>query len=269
MRWWTLYLGLAILGCDEQALVKPQQAARDRAVGQCAAAMFEISHTLLDGGLDFDFLPAYAAGCAGVYQRAACREAWQREGTKAAPDAVTTADPRILAITQACAKAYCPTLVAPKPKLCAASGPDGAVSALWPELHTAILDHDLKGHPELARALKMVFTPVVVSLDLPQPADGGVVQMVLGVEIARDGKISVDGEPVSDDATLVERIKQAVEDNQDVRAVIRADESVRHGQVIHVLDLLKQAGVNRIAFGITPAAESKVPESRVPGFSGE
>ena len=38
----------------------------------------------------------------------------------------------------------------------------------------------------------------------------------------------------------------------DLRAVIKADAAVTHGRVIHVLDLLKQAHVNKIAFGVTP-----------------
>ena len=38
----------------------------------------------------------------------------------------------------------------------------------------------------------------------------------------------------------------------DLRAVIKADSAVPHGRVIHVLDLLKQGHVNKIAFGVTP-----------------
>jgi biopolymer transport protein ExbD len=39
----------------------------------------------------------------------------------------------------------------------------------------------------------------------------------------------------------------------DLRAVIRADASVTHGRVIRVLDLLKQAGISKIAFGVARA----------------
>ena len=46
------------------------------------------------------------------------------------------------------------------------------------------------------------------------------------------------------------------------RAVIKADAAVPHGRVIHVLDLLKQAGVAKIAFGVTPVSPTLVP---VPG----
>ena len=34
--------------------------------------------------------------------------------------------------------------------------------------------------------------------------------------------------------------------------MIHADVAVQHGRVIHVLDLLKQAEITRIAFGVSP-----------------
>jgi len=46
--------------------------------------------------------------------------------------------------------------------------------------------------------------------------------------------------------------RTAQRDNPDLRAVIRADAAVSHGRVIRALDLLKQAGVSRIAFGVSP-----------------
>ena len=36
--------------------------------------------------------------------------------------------------------------------------------------------------------------------------------------------------------------------------MIRADKTVQHGRIIRVLDLLKQAGVSKIAFGVAPIA---------------
>ena len=42
--------------------------------------------------------------------------------------------------------------------------------------------------------------------------------------------------------------------NPELRCVIKADSAVQHGRVIHVLDLLKQANVAKIAFGVAPTA---------------
>ena len=59
--------------------------------------------------------------------------------------------------------------------------------------------------------------------------------------------------------------KEALAKNQDLRAVIRADKTVQHGRVIRVLDLLKQAGVAKIAFGVQPiTAETIAPTGTAP-----
>ena len=46
--------------------------------------------------------------------------------------------------------------------------------------------------------------------------------------------------------------------------LIRADRKVEHGRVIHVLDLLKRAGVAKIAFAVTPADAAPVPVEAAP-----
>ena len=60
-----------------------------------------------------------------------------------------------------------------------------------------------------------------------------------------------------DQITELARDKGA--EHPDLRAVIKADAAVTHGRVIHVLDLLKQASVNKIAFGVTPVAALPLP----------
>jgi biopolymer transport protein ExbD len=64
----------------------------------------------------------------------------------------------------------------------------------------------------------------------------------------------VDGKKLSDDRLVIEEAKKGLAKNKDLRAVIRADKTVQHGRIIRVLDLLKQAGVSKIAFGVTPIA---------------
>jgi biopolymer transport protein ExbD len=34
--------------------------------------------------------------------------------------------------------------------------------------------------------------------------------------------------------------------------VVKADAAVSHGRVMHVLDLIKQAGISTVAFGVEP-----------------
>jgi biopolymer transport protein ExbD len=46
--------------------------------------------------------------------------------------------------------------------------------------------------------------------------------------------------------------------------VIRADKKVEHGRVIHVLDLLKRAGVAKIAFAVAPLGEGTPVDTAKP-----
>jgi len=102
----------------------------------------------------------------------------------------------------------------------------------------------------------MVTAKILVSqgmpMDLPKAASGESIQTVFSVELSADGRTRVDSEPVKDDEAVGELAKGARARNKDLRAVIRADKKVEHGRVIHVLDLLKRAGVAKIAFAVAP-----------------
>jgi biopolymer transport protein ExbD len=93
-----------------------------------------------------------------------------------------------------------------------------------------------------------------MSLDLPKAAKGETTQLVFGLEVHSNGDLVVDGKKLTDDRVLIEEAKRGLAKNKDLRAVIRADKTVQHGRIIRVLDLLKQAGVSKIAFGVTPIA---------------
>jgi biopolymer transport protein ExbD len=103
----------------------------------------------------------------------------------------------------------------------------------------------------------MVTTRIVlnqtVPLDLPKAATGtSDVQVVFSIILAADGRALVDGKAIPNDDAILQLGRDAQAQHADLRAVIKADAAVTHGRVIHVLDLLKQAHVNKIAFGVTP-----------------
>jgi len=102
----------------------------------------------------------------------------------------------------------------------------------------------------------MVTAKIIVSqavpLDLPKAATGSEQQMVFSVVIDRNGTTLVDSRPVTGDGELLQLAHDAHQRSSQLRAVIKADNAVAHGRVIHVLDLLKQAGVDKIAFGVSP-----------------
>ncbi|MCA9598162.1 MAG: biopolymer transporter ExbD [Myxococcales bacterium] len=101
----------------------------------------------------------------------------------------------------------------------------------------------------------MVTARIIVSqglpMDLPKAASGEEVQQIFSVELTADGKTVVDSKPVPSDESIQQLAKDAKTKNKDLRAVIRADRKVEHGRVIHVLDLLKRAGVAKIAFAVS------------------
>ena len=104
----------------------------------------------------------------------------------------------------------------------------------------------------------MVVTKIVVSqsvpLDLPKAASGGQVQSVFSIVLLADNSTQVDSKAVANDDAIFALAQDAAKKNSELRAVIKADSAVPHGRVIHVLDLLKQAGVTKIAFGVAPVA---------------
>jgi biopolymer transport protein ExbD len=110
----------------------------------------------------------------------------------------------------------------------------------------------------------MVTTKIVlnqtVPLDLPKAATGtSDVQVVFSIILVADGRVMVDGKALGSDEEILALARDAQMQHSDLRAVIKADAAVMHGRVIHVLDLLKQAHVSKIAFGVTPGPPAALP----------
>jgi len=115
----------------------------------------------------------------------------------------------------------------------------------------------------------MVTARIIVSqgmpMDLPKAASGEALQQVFSVELSADGKTRVDSDNLASDEAITPLAKAAKAKNADLRAVIRADRKVEHGRVIHVLDLLKRAGVAKIAFAVSPSDKGGTPVEAQPG----
>jgi biopolymer transport protein ExbD len=114
----------------------------------------------------------------------------------------------------------------------------------------------------------MVTAKIIVSqsipLDLPKAAVGAEIQTIFSVVLAANGMTMVDSTKVANDDAILPLAHEAHTKNNELRAVIKADSAVPHGRVIHVLDLLKQAGVAKIAFGVTPISPMVMPASPTP-----
>jgi biopolymer transport protein ExbD len=109
----------------------------------------------------------------------------------------------------------------------------------------------------------MVTAKIIVSqavpLDLPKAATAGDVQAVFVVDVDRDATVSADGKRIESDDALVEAARAALARTADLRTVVQASAAVSHGVVIHVLDELRKAGVQKIAFGVDPTPSEVRP----------
>jgi len=104
----------------------------------------------------------------------------------------------------------------------------------------------------------MVTAKLVVSralpLDLPKAATGSEVQQVFALSLRADGGTFIDGSVSPDDTDMLGRARAALKKAPELRAVVQADGSVPHRRVMHALDVLRQAGLSRVAFGVQKGA---------------
>lgn len=87
-----------------------------------------------------------------------------------------------------------------------------------------------------------------VPLDLPKAKTAGAVQTVLNIGVDAKGTLSANGHAVANESALRAEASAALRTNPELRAVISASSAVSHGQVMTVLDTVRDAGVSRIAF---------------------
>jgi biopolymer transport protein ExbD len=99
---------------------------------------------------------------------------------------------------------------------------------------------------------KVIVRRESLPVDLPKAAAGEHTQEIFSVVVPADGTVQVDGSDVLDDEALLGLARTALRRNGDLRAVIQADGGVAHRRVMHLLDLLKTAGITKVAFGVNP-----------------
>ena len=101
---------------------------------------------------------------------------------------------------------------------------------------------------------KLVVAPAV-PLELPRATQTQETQVVFSVAVPLAGPIAVNGAALADESQLTRAARDALVRQPDLRVVIQADGAVPHRRVIHVIDLIKRAGVARIAFAALAPAE--------------
>lgn len=70
-----------------------------------------------------------------------------------------------------------------------------------------------------------------------------------------DGTIQVDGVTMESDAAIVDKLTDKLVEDRDLQGIVQCDESAEVGQMVHLIDLMRDAGVKKYAIATKkPAA---------------
>jgi biopolymer transport protein TolR len=89
-----------------------------------------------------------------------------------------------------------------------------------------------------------------IEVDLPKAASAGeTLDTTLSIVIDREGRLYLNGRPTPDDI-IAETCEKASTKDPNAQAIIAADQNVKHGDVIRVIDLIRTNGLTRFAINV-------------------
>jgi biopolymer transport protein ExbD len=100
----------------------------------------------------------------------------------------------------------------------------------------------------------MVTAPMImkpsINVNLPKAASGDKsTPSQLSISIAASGLLNLNGAN-ADEGAISTKAMEEVGKNPEIQAIISADKDVPHGTVVHIIDLVKTAGVKKFAISI-------------------
>jgi biopolymer transport protein ExbD len=99
---------------------------------------------------------------------------------------------------------------------------------------------------------------VKVNLPTATTANADIKKDLVDISVDKTGGVFLDKKPVGDNE-LVTALGSLQNANPKLRVFISGDKDARHGQIIHVLDLVRSAGIDRVAFEIRPSNPGAKP----------
>ncbi len=78
------------------------------------------------------------------------------------------------------------------------------------------------------------------------------------ISVDKIGAVYLDKKPMRDDQ-LVSSLAASRQKNPAMRVFISGDKQALHGDIIHVLDLVRSAGIEKVAFEIRPPGKAEAP----------
>ena len=95
-----------------------------------------------------------------------------------------------------------------------------------------------------------------IPVELPEAQTGDAKQneqpTTLAVSIDQEGKVYLDAEEITLEG-LRSKARESRERDPETRAILNADARIAHGQVVQVIDVLRQANVLKFAINVRPS----------------
>lgn len=97
-----------------------------------------------------------------------------------------------------------------------------------------------------------------VNLPTATAANSDTKKDIVDISVDKTGAAFLDKQPVHD-AQLSEQLLALKRQNPNLRVFISGDRDARYGQVLHVLDRVRSAGIDKVAFEIQPVTSGSTP----------
>ncbi|MDP7111222.1 MAG: biopolymer transporter ExbD [Myxococcota bacterium] len=112
----------------------------------------------------------------------------------------------------------------------------------------------------------MVTTTYIVApsieIELPEASSGAPTEIsMLGLMLSANGILLLNGDETTEDGLRAFIRSAESGDPEELQAIIAADRECRHGDVVHLIDLIKQEGVIQFAINIEFPPETRAEES--------
>jgi biopolymer transport protein ExbD len=94
-----------------------------------------------------------------------------------------------------------------------------------------------------------------IQVNLPHAASArDEIKQVVTLTLTKEGKLFFDKEEIGSPAEAALRLSTLAKAGTEVSVVINADRAVEHGQVVDLMDAIRQSGITRIAVAVRPTA---------------
>jgi biopolymer transport protein ExbD len=99
---------------------------------------------------------------------------------------------------------------------------------------------------------------VKVNLPTATSANSDNKKDIVDISVDKSGLVFLDKKPMADHE-LARSLAALKRQNANLRVFISGDKDARHGDVIHVLDSVRTAGIDKVAFEIQPTPKETTP----------